>query len=378
MVTSSPPPHDDMVSTEPYSPLVQWLSPEQLPGIAKLYPWHQDSWQRVTGRYPDMGHALLMAGKTGCGKQAFAAYLVRWLLCHQKQPDDACGHCTSCHWLAAGSHPDLLLVTPELDEKKRRFGAIRVDQIRQVTEFVQHTGDGHRVVVINYADQLNHAAANALLKTLEEPGEQVVILLIAQSSLRLAPTICSRVQQLALDRIAMNQALGYVENQLLRQQRSDGVEADQHVSLSPEMSNQLRIALQLMQWMPLAAIDLLQQPGFASRAQLLSDWLQLVQRKHAPLQFAQRWLRLLDLESLRQIMAWHIQDLLSYKVQQPVRQSDLDWQALADQYELADLFKIWQYLLQIPQMQLQNVQSQLIADQLAMLLMNVRVTLAMN
>ena len=134
-----------------------------------LYPWQADVFadlqqRRVQGRLP---HALLISGPVGIGKQQLANVFSQSLLCAEPQADDlACGQCHACSLYAAGTHPDLFRLSPEEDSK-----VIKIDQIRTLIEKISlssHYGR-YRMVILNPADAMNIAAANALLKTLEEP-----------------------------------------------------------------------------------------------------------------------------------------------------------------------------------------------------------------
>nr|WP_163502838.1 DNA polymerase III subunit delta' [Halomonas socia] len=160
------------------------------------YPWQQPLWERLTaqqdaGRLP---HALLLSGAHGVGKQELAEALLARSLC-QAPGALACGRCHSCAMLASGYHPDLLRVSPV--EKSRQ---IRIDPIREVNAFVNQTAQqgGYRVIVLQPAEAMNVAAANALLKSLEEPGERTLFLLLADIPSRMLPTIRSRCQQWSL------------------------------------------------------------------------------------------------------------------------------------------------------------------------------------
>nr|WP_027948000.1 DNA polymerase III subunit delta' [Halomonas anticariensis] len=160
------------------------------------YPWQQPLWHKLislqdSGRMP---HALLLSGPRGLGKQTLAEVLIRRTLC-QAPAETACGHCHSCAMLASGYHPDLLRVSPA--EKSRQ---IRIDPIREVNGFVAQTSQqgGYRVIVLQPAEAMNVAAANALLKSLEEPGERTLFVLLADIPSRMIPTIRSRCQQWSL------------------------------------------------------------------------------------------------------------------------------------------------------------------------------------
>ncbi len=140
-------------------------------------------------------HAYLFSGPEGVGKRSTAAALAGLVNCEQPQGDlntlDACGRCSACLKLAAGQHPDLLVIEPE-----GRF--IKIDQVRAVsaaTRFRPYEG-ARRFVLVDKADALHEAAANALLKTLEEPRGDTMFALVTTSPHLLLETIRSRCQPL--------------------------------------------------------------------------------------------------------------------------------------------------------------------------------------
>lgn len=159
-------------------------------------------------------HAMLLVGPAGIGKAAFAEQIAALLLCESLGPDlIACGECDPCRWLAAGNHPDFRRVAPDDDSeadpavseksaeksKKRGAGIIRIDQIRELEGFVfvgSHR-NGNRVVVVTEAEAMNPAAANSLLKILEEPPSSLYFILISTRSKSLLPTIRSRCRVMA-------------------------------------------------------------------------------------------------------------------------------------------------------------------------------------
>jgi DNA polymerase-3 subunit delta' len=169
------------------------------------YPWLDTAWQRLLTTRARPAQALLLAGPRGVGKGALALAWAQALLCESPAADGgACGQCAACHWFDAGSHPDFRHVT--LQEKTSKEGetrlatAIEVEQAREAVDFVQLSTyrAGFRVVVVDPADSLNLAAANALLKVLEEPPLNTVFVLVSDQPRRLLPTIRSRCTRLDL------------------------------------------------------------------------------------------------------------------------------------------------------------------------------------
>ena len=167
-----------------------------------LLPWHRDLATTALQQRARWPHALLIAGRRGLGKRALALHFARALLCEAPRPDgDACGVCSGCLYMAAGAHPDLRLIEPLLTDDEGNvtvLDAITVDRIRELTAFTQLSTHRHRakVAVIAPAEALNAAAANALLKTLEEPPADTYLMLVSHQSARLPATIISRCQRL--------------------------------------------------------------------------------------------------------------------------------------------------------------------------------------
>ncbi|KAF1071650.1 MAG: DNA polymerase III subunit delta' [Pseudomonas citronellolis] len=161
--------------------------------MAELYLWQQDLWQQLAGRSRH-AHAYLLHGPAGIGKRALADRLVAGLLCQMPVQGDACGQCKACQLRHAGTHPDFFLLEPDEPEKP-----IRVDQVRELVDFVVQTAQlgGRKVILLEPAEAMNLNAANALLKSLEEPSGDTVLVLISHQPSRLLPTIKSRCVQQA-------------------------------------------------------------------------------------------------------------------------------------------------------------------------------------
>jgi DNA polymerase-3 subunit delta' len=170
-----------------------------------LYPWQSESWQSLQGLRSRLPHALLIKGAQGIGKLDLALGFSQSLLCATPKSDGmACQECDSCHWFEQDSHPDFRLIQPDAmsaaedgEEKvggKKPSREISVDQIRDLSGFANlsaHCG-GYRVVVVYPAETMNKNAANSLLKTLEEPTDKLLFLLITHKPQQLLPTILSR------------------------------------------------------------------------------------------------------------------------------------------------------------------------------------------
>lgn len=142
-----------------------------------------------------MPHAVLLTGAPGLGKEAFARRLAHALLCTSPLgPDEPCGACASCRVMGQGAHPDYVELTPEEAGKP-----LRVDAVRELTAHLAlRSAMGRRkVVLILPAEAMNRNAANALLKTLEEPQGESVLLLVSHVPSRLPTTVRSRCQRLS-------------------------------------------------------------------------------------------------------------------------------------------------------------------------------------
>lgn len=168
------------------------------------YPWQTEVWQRLLASRARPAQTLLLAGPAGVGKRVLARAWAKILLCEAPTAAQAaCGACAACHWFEADTHPDYRFITRlEKEDKssgKTRLAAnIEVDQAREAVDFVQLSTHraGHRVLVIDPADALNPASANALLKALEEPPAGTVFILVADHARQLLPTLRSRAQRI--------------------------------------------------------------------------------------------------------------------------------------------------------------------------------------
>src|SRR6266568_3878581 len=173
-------------------------------GWQPLPEWQRDVAAHALSRRDRWPHALLIIGRKGIGKRMLALEFARTLLC--EDPDasgGACGMCLGCTYVAQGTHPDLRVIEPYVFDDEGNatpVDSIAIDRIRELTEFTHLSAHRSRakVAVIVPAEAMNASAANALLKTLEEPPEQTFLLLVSHQPERLPPTIVSRCGRLAV------------------------------------------------------------------------------------------------------------------------------------------------------------------------------------
>ncbi len=181
-----------------------------------LPAWCEPAWSLLAARATNgtLPHALLVCGPGGLGKRALVEMFVRARLCGAPQGGRACGSCRTCKLLAAGTHPDRMRVKLEPNPKT---GVMRkeivVDQIRELSARLAMSSqlDGWQVAVIDPADAMNVAAQNALLKTLEEPTEASLIVLVADQPWQLSATIRSRCQRIDIAVPPPGEALAWLE-----------------------------------------------------------------------------------------------------------------------------------------------------------------------
>ena len=170
-----------------------------------IYPWQQKQADLLHSAFLQnrLSHAYLLSGVSGLGKTDFARAFAGFLLCSQDSLPTkrmkaeatawSCNICKACKQFNAGTHPDLINIVPE--EKSK---IIKIDQIRALSEKISQTSHagGYQVVIISPADAMPVQAANALLKTLEEPNGKVIIFLIDDQKQVLPATIISRCQKI--------------------------------------------------------------------------------------------------------------------------------------------------------------------------------------
>ena len=249
---------------------------------ATLLPWHRDAWRqlqqaRSAGR---LHHALLLCGPEGTGKRRLASLLAASLVCEQPtEQGEPCGLCHGCRLHATGAHPDLTLLEPEEPGKP-----IRVAAVRELTaqSALTSQGGGYKVITLVPADALNISAANGLLKTLEEPVPNTLIIMVTDAPQRLPATIRSRCQRLE---IGVPDAA--VAAEWLAQQGIEGT---------------VELPLALAAGAPLRALSLADPELLKQRGERLAEFAALLEGREDPVSMATRWAQ----QELKLLIGWYI------------------------------------------------------------------------
>ena len=196
-----------------------------------------------------LSHAYLLEGPRHVGKMTLALDLARAVNCiGEERP---CGGCAQCRRIEDGLHADVLVVgvASRGDDSGRSRVAITIDQVREVQRVagLKPYEGRYRVFIIDGAERLSEEAANSLLKVLEEPPEQVILVLLAQDATGLLPTIVSRCNKIELRRLPASQVAR---------------ELEARYDIEPERSNQIaRLSGGLIGW----ALQAASQPDLLER-----------------------------------------------------------------------------------------------------------------
>jgi DNA polymerase-3 subunit delta' len=263
-----------------------------------IHPWQKIQWQQIgqlleTDRLP---HALLLHGNQGLGKADFARALAAAVLCNQPLSNfQACGSCSACHLLAAKTHPDMHFLQPNASgnsKSKNPVLNIRIDEIRRLCEKLNQTSQfsGYRVAIFDQADKLTISAANSLLKTLEEPGQKVLLILVTAQTYRLPITIRSRCQS-----IRFNIPDEQTSLQWLRQYLSSMEDAPACTD------SQLQQALKLAFGAPLTTVEHLQDMEYQ---QILSEALTAGISGKNSLDYAAKLAKYAKIKTLEGMLSW--------------------------------------------------------------------------
>ena len=155
-----------------------------------------------------LAHGLLIHEDPGAGGLEFARWIAQRVNCRERARAP-CGECQECRWIEADQHPDVARLSPEEDSTQ-----IVIHQVRDLAADLALTshGSGYKIALIAPAEAMNHFAANALLKTLEEPPKRTLVLLVTSQPSRLLPTLRSRCSKLRLPGPTREIAARYLES----------------------------------------------------------------------------------------------------------------------------------------------------------------------
>jgi DNA polymerase-3 subunit delta' len=293
-----------------------------------LLPWQQTQWRQLCGylRQQRIPQALLISGNKGLGKRELAERFAAVLLCHAPSAEgETCGHCHGCKLHRSGTHPDLFAVGPDEPGK-----AIGINLIRGLIADTQLKPqyDAYRVVIIDPADQMNRASANAFLKCLEEPTERTVILLITANPAKLPVTIASRCQRLAITPPDRATVVAWLQAQSV---------ADPEALAA------------LAQNAPFVALDFAHEQALTTRNDCFKAWLGVAKHRNCPVAIAEDWQKQPLPVLLAWLTSWQI-ELIKCRFQSQASLSHASslhaaLQELAGQLDLKDLYQLYDLLL---------------------------------
>lgn len=232
-----------------------------------------------------MPHASLLSAEADTGKRHYATMLAHFLLCHSPGADAACGNCQMCLLNRAGNNPDLLIVQPEDNSR-----VIKVDQIRDLKKFLETSSHsfGRRIIILDSAESLGISSANALLKGLEEPPEDVMFILLTDRPKSVLATITSRCQIVRLPKPDKAQSLAWL--------RLDTSNAVQDADLEQ--------LLDFAQGRPLAARAMVDAGTLEQQREIGEALLQMLENRIAPCALASRYAKTQAGDILRLMLYW--------------------------------------------------------------------------
>lgn len=294
-----------------------------------MFPWTQTLWNQLQerARQRQLPHALLLHGPAGVGKQQFATEFAQSLLCESPGPQSMpCGACRACMQFQAHTHPDYHCICPEEDSR-----VIKIDQIRQLCDSLSLSSHhaGYRPILIVPAEAMNPAAANSLLKTLEEPPAHTLLILISHQPSLLSATIRSRCQRLTIGLPTAEQARQWVLTQLPEPQANAATLTEEALSLN------LGAPLPAYAWLMSGRAD--------EYAQAFAGFCAIGQATATALDVAAKWLKADQGVPIQWVYHW-VGELVRIKSDQPLPDRDPRrlglLQKLAQQVDLSGLFDL--------------------------------------
>lgn len=232
------------------------------------YPWFEenlDQWLSLV-LSQQAPSAILLCGINGLGKYDLAKLMAHNALCENLSNEGVCNQCSACELYKVGNHPDLTLISAEKS-------VIKVDQIRKLSKDIRLTSTKgqYRVVIIENAEKMNKASANALLKTLEEPPSKVIIILTTSEVGRLLQTIKSRCVKINCELPNKTLAIDWLNSVL---------------SIS---SKEIDHSLLLANGSPLIAKEILENNTLGLVKVMLSDLNDILNNQKSVLEVSKKW-----------------------------------------------------------------------------------------
>ena len=237
-----------------------------------LYPWQTEQWRALSLQYEQqrLPHAIILTGVNGLGQLSLANKMVATVLCEQPPSSTPCGGCHNCQVFAAGNHPDHTFVGPDESGKQ-----IRIEQIRELKQ--KHTLTANiakwKTAIISPAENMNINASNSLLKLLEEPQSNTLLILISVKPQLVPVTILSRCQKVSLTVPTSKQAIEWIKEQ----------ERETYEEI------QIRHALLLSNGGPLEALSLLSSKSLDYLEQISKDFNDILGGVANPVILAKQW-----------------------------------------------------------------------------------------
>jgi DNA polymerase-3 subunit delta' len=326
------------------------------PGVFEPLPWLEVHWQRLWAahRADRLPHAVLVAGPPGIGKRHFSRLFSAALMCQRPGADGLpCGECADCRLVRAGTHPDLAQLGPDPEAKSDE---IRVDAVREACARQSLTAQrGPRAVLsIAPAEAMNPYAANALLKTLEEPADSTLLLLITEDPGALPATVRSRCQRINMLAPAAEVASPWVAERL----PDSGTGAD------------AALLLRLAHGAPLQALRVADRQWLEARSQTFARLLAIAAGKEDPLSVAAAWQHMEPALVLEWLAGW-VADLIRCQasadagiLNNPDRQAELA--ALASSLSAPALHRHLQQIMKAKAVANASINEQLLLEALLM------------
>ncbi len=312
-----------------------------------IYPWQHQQWQYLQQciREQRLAHALLFSGPEGVGKNDFALSFVNALLCLSPLGDGlACQECSSCRWFMAGAHPDSTRITLATDKK-----VIGVDQIRSLGHFLSLKSQQgrYKVVVITPAEKMNVNAANSLLKSIEEPADDTIIVLVSSCVTALPATVRSRCQKLEFPCPKRSDTLAWLAQ-------------------STASSEQAATLLAVAKGAPLHALAMARGETLEQRNAFFTDLFELAEGGLHPVKVGERWAK----QDILQILSWFhgaLADMIKLNMLgNSVAICHMDYidalQARATKLDLAALYRCYEQVGSAQQLLKANMNAQLLLE----------------